>query len=66
MADVELKVPPTIAGPKRTEKGSGTIWITDKRVSSEHEAIESNLTPAGDLYGHRRGWGQGHGQVWSA
>lgn len=32
-ADVELKIPATIEGPKRTQKSWGRVWLTDQRVS---------------------------------
>jgi hypothetical protein len=31
-ADLELRVPATISGPKRTETAKGRIWVTDHRV----------------------------------
>ncbi|WVW84892.1 hypothetical protein I302_106927 [Kwoniella bestiolae CBS 10118] len=31
-AEVELKVPATIQGPKRSETAKGRIWVTDHRV----------------------------------
>ncbi|WVQ65573.1 uncharacterized protein L199_003751 [Kwoniella botswanensis] len=31
-AEIELKVPATIQGPKRTETAKGRIWVTDHRV----------------------------------
>lgn len=30
--DIELKIPATIQGPKRTERSWGRIWLTDQRV----------------------------------
>lgn len=35
--DVELKIPATIDGPKRTEKSWGRIWLTDQRVGPARE-----------------------------
>ncbi|ORX37247.1 hypothetical protein BD324DRAFT_435347 [Kockovaella imperatae] len=31
-ADIELKVPATLSGPKRTETADGFLWVTDHRV----------------------------------
>ncbi|KAK8858757.1 hypothetical protein IAR55_002986 [Kwoniella newhampshirensis] len=31
-ADLELRIPATIRGPKRTENAKGRIWVTDHRV----------------------------------
>lgn len=30
--DLELKIPATIEGPKRTERAWGRVWLTDQRV----------------------------------
>ncbi|BEI86218.1 hypothetical protein CcaverHIS002_0605050 [Cutaneotrichosporon cavernicola] len=30
--DIELTIPATIEGPKRTEKSWGRIWLTDQRI----------------------------------
>jgi len=32
-ADIELRIPATISGPKRTETARGSLYVTDKRVS---------------------------------
>lgn len=32
-ADVELRIPATIQGPKRSESAKGLFWVTDQRVS---------------------------------
>ncbi|WWC62794.1 uncharacterized protein I303_105391 [Kwoniella dejecticola CBS 10117] len=39
-ADVELKVPATIQGPKRTETAKGRIWVTDQRVIFVADSID--------------------------
>jgi len=31
-ADIELRVPPTVQGPKRKEAARGRLWVTDQRV----------------------------------
>ena len=31
-ADLELRIPPTVHGPKRTEKQKGRVWVTDHRI----------------------------------
>lgn len=31
-ADVALKVPASLTGPKRTQNASGQIWVTDHKV----------------------------------
>lgn len=31
-ADVALKVPASLTGPKRTQNAAGQIWVTDHRV----------------------------------
>ena len=33
-ADLMLKVPASLNGPKRTENAAGRIWVTDHRVCS--------------------------------
>lgn len=32
-ADLELRIPATIQGPKRIENAKGLLWVTDRRVS---------------------------------
>jgi hypothetical protein len=31
--ELELKIPPTTEGPKRSEWAVGRVWLTDERVS---------------------------------
>jgi hypothetical protein len=32
-ADIELRIPATMDGPKRVESAKGQLWLTDLRVS---------------------------------
>lgn len=41
-ADVELKVPASLTGPKRIENAAGRIWVTDQRV-----ILISSIEPSG-------------------
>ncbi|WRT67976.1 uncharacterized protein IL334_004950 [Kwoniella shivajii] len=45
-AEVELKVPATIQGPKRTENAKGNIWVTDKRVLFVADTLDTPGTSA--------------------
>ncbi|WVF68987.1 hypothetical protein IAT40_003761 [Kwoniella sp. CBS 6097] len=45
-AEIELKVPPTTSGPKRTDKAKGLIWVTDHRVIFVADTIDTPSTSA--------------------
>ncbi|WVR06498.1 hypothetical protein IAU60_003529 [Kwoniella sp. DSM 27419] len=40
-ADIDLRIPATMQGPKRTEKAKGTLWVTDKRVIFVADSIDT-------------------------
>ncbi|KAK4683536.1 hypothetical protein P7C73_g6712, partial [Tremellales sp. Uapishka_1] len=45
-ADIELRIPATIQGPKRTEYAKGRVWATNQRVrlrrGGSHEGLPTN------------------------
>ncbi|OCF46028.1 hypothetical protein I317_00116 [Kwoniella heveanensis CBS 569] len=45
-AEIELKIPATIAGPKRSERAKGMIWVTDHRVIFVFDTIDTPSTSA--------------------
>ncbi|WVQ96502.1 hypothetical protein IAU59_003607 [Kwoniella sp. CBS 9459] len=45
-AEIELKIPATISGPKRTEKAKGLIWVTDHRVIFVADTLDTPSTSA--------------------
>ncbi|ORY25956.1 hypothetical protein BCR39DRAFT_542733 [Naematelia encephala] len=49
-ADLELRIPPTPSGPKRTETAKGRIWVTDHRVIfiSERQATSTSTSTGYD------------------
>jgi len=38
LTELELRIPPTTEGPKRTDIAHGRIWLTDERVGIEWRA----------------------------
>ncbi|WWD18652.1 hypothetical protein CI109_103105 [Kwoniella shandongensis] len=45
-ADLELRIPATIQGPKRTENAKGRIWVTDHRVIFIADTLDTPGTSA--------------------
>ena len=47
-ADLELRIPATMAGPKRTDYAKGRLWATNQRVGTVVNCTDAKVIFIGD------------------